>query len=241
MTRSSTCAAELFARRVQYETAGLDVADVAADPIEQWQRWYDDASSRPACVEPNAMVLATVDADGQPDARYVLVRGVDDARLRRSTPTTRAPKSRQLDANPRGAGVFTWLDLHRQVRVRGPMSSASRRRERRLLRLAAARQPDRRVGVAAERRCSPIAPTSTRAIAAVDARVRGSRRRRARRSGAAGASASTRSSSGRAARAASTTASATAATRLVGGWRSDWRREDPQSVAPRTLRALIVA
>ena len=68
------------------------------------------------------MVLATVDADGEPDARFVLVRGIDDARASCSTPTTTAPKSRQLAANPRGAGVFTWLDLHRQVRVRGPMS-----------------------------------------------------------------------------------------------------------------------
>jgi len=114
---------ELFARRVQYETDGLDVADVVADPIEQWQRWYTDASSA-GVREPNAMVLATVMPDGQPDARYVLVRGIDDRGFVFHTNYS-SPKSRQLDANPRGAGVFTWIDLHRQVRVRGPLSKVS--------------------------------------------------------------------------------------------------------------------
>jgi pyridoxamine 5'-phosphate oxidase len=115
--------AELFARRVQYETAGLDVADVAADPIEQWQRWYEDASSA-GVREPNAMVLATVAPDGQPDARFVLVRGIDGRGFVFHTNYT-SPKSHQLDANPRAAGVFTWIDLHRQVRVRGAMSKVT--------------------------------------------------------------------------------------------------------------------
>ena len=116
-------AAELFARRVQYETAGLDVADVAADPIAQWRAWYDDASSA-GVTEPNAMVLATADGDGQPDARFVLVRGVDAAGFVFHT-NYDSPKSRQVGANARGAGVFAWLDLHRQVRVRGPMERVS--------------------------------------------------------------------------------------------------------------------
>jgi pyridoxamine 5'-phosphate oxidase len=114
---------ELFVRRVQYETAGLDVADVVADPIEQWQRWYEDASSA-GVREPNAMVLATATPDGEPDARYVLIRGIDAAGFVFHTNHDSA-KGRQLDANPRGAGVFTWIDLHRQVRVRGPMTRAT--------------------------------------------------------------------------------------------------------------------
>ncbi len=115
--------AELFARRVQYETAGLDVADVAADPTEQWQRWYEDASSA-GVREPNAMVLATASADGAPDARYVLIRGIDERGFVFHTNHDSA-KGHQLTANPRGAGVFTWIDLHRQVRVRGPMTRAT--------------------------------------------------------------------------------------------------------------------
>ena len=115
--------AELFARRAQYETAGLDVADVAADPIEQWQRWYAEASAA-GVREPNAMVLATASPDGEPDARYVLIRGIDAAGFVFHTNHDSA-KGRQLAANPRGAGVFTWIDLHRQVRVRGAMSHAT--------------------------------------------------------------------------------------------------------------------
>jgi pyridoxamine 5'-phosphate oxidase len=114
---------ELFRRRLQYETEGFDVADVAADPFEQWQRWYTDASTA-GVREPNAMVLATVTPDGQPDARYVLIRDADERGFVFHT-NYDSPKGHQLDANPRAAGVFTWLDLHRQVRVRGPMGRVS--------------------------------------------------------------------------------------------------------------------
>ncbi|HET9667123.1 MAG TPA: pyridoxal 5'-phosphate synthase, partial [Desertimonas sp.] len=108
---------ELATRRVEYETAGLDVADVAADPVEQWRRWYDEASAAGA-VEPNAMVIATVGLDGHPDARTVLARGADDRSVVFFTNYGSA-KSRQLDAHPHAAAVFTWLELHRQVRLRG--------------------------------------------------------------------------------------------------------------------------
>ena len=68
---------ELASRRKDYETAGLDIADVVANPIEQWRRWYSDASTA-NCTEPNAFVFATVDADGWPQSRYLLVRGADE-------------------------------------------------------------------------------------------------------------------------------------------------------------------
>jgi pyridoxamine 5'-phosphate oxidase len=123
MAHNIDVTSELFARRVQYETAGLDVADVLAEPIAQWQSWYDDASSA-GVTEPNAMVLATSDEDGNPDARYVLVRGIGDDGFVFHTNYDSA-KSRQIGVHPRGAGVFTWLPLHRQVRVRGPMTRVS--------------------------------------------------------------------------------------------------------------------
>ena len=63
-------------RRVQYETAGIDVADMADDPMEQWRRWHRDAFEA-GVAEPNAMTLATADESGDPDARMVLVRGAD--------------------------------------------------------------------------------------------------------------------------------------------------------------------
>lgn len=114
---------ELRSRRVQYETAGLDVADVDGDPIGQWQRWYEDAGTA-GVSEPNAMVVATADPDGHPDARFVLVRGVDARGFVFHTNYT-SVKSRHFDANPYAAGVFAWLDLHRQVRVRGPVERVS--------------------------------------------------------------------------------------------------------------------
>jgi len=104
-------------RRVEYESAGLDVGDVADDPVAQWRRWYDEAVAS-ECVEPNAAIVATVDADGRPDARYVLVRDADERGFAFYTNVDSA-KGRQLAAHPQAALTFGWLELHRQVRVRG--------------------------------------------------------------------------------------------------------------------------
>ncbi|MGI9644053.1 MAG: pyridoxamine 5'-phosphate oxidase [Ilumatobacteraceae bacterium] len=103
-------------RRVQYETEGLDIGDVDADPMAQWHRWHDDALTA-GVAEPNAMTVATVGLDGMPDARIVLVRGADKRGLAFYTNYASA-KSRQLDASSSAAAVFSWLDIHRQVRVR---------------------------------------------------------------------------------------------------------------------------
>jgi pyridoxamine 5'-phosphate oxidase len=104
-------------RRVQYETAGLDVDDVDPDPVVQWQRWHADAFEA-GVAEPNAMTLGTVDADGTPDGRLVLVRGADERGFEFFT-NYNSVKSRQLEALGAASAVFSWLDLHRQVRVRG--------------------------------------------------------------------------------------------------------------------------
>ena len=106
--------------RRDYETEGLERADLAGDPITQFKRWYDDAS-RFGLEEPNAMTLATVTPDGTPDARIVLLRGVDERGFVWFTNRT-SPKGRELAANPRAALVFVWLPLHRQVRVTGTVS-----------------------------------------------------------------------------------------------------------------------
>ena len=110
-------------RRVQYETAGLDIGELADDPIEQWLRWHGEAVDA-GVVEPNAMSLATVDDQGVPDARYVLVRGAD-ARGLAFYSNYNSAKGRQLDARPVAAATFGWLDLHRQVRVRGIVQRTS--------------------------------------------------------------------------------------------------------------------
>jgi pyridoxamine 5'-phosphate oxidase len=104
-------------RRVQYETAGLDLADLDGDPIVQWHAWYDQAASA-GVAEPNAMTVSTLDKDMAPDSRVVLARGVDHRGFIFYTNYDSA-KSQQLVKNPVASAVFAWLDLHRQVRVRG--------------------------------------------------------------------------------------------------------------------------
>ena len=108
---------DIASLRSEYEDAGIDVADLDPDPLRQWQRWYDDAVSAGA-TEPNAMALATVGEDGAPDVRYVLVRGVDERGLAFYTNLT-SSKAEQLGVHPVAAAAFGWLQLHRQVRVRG--------------------------------------------------------------------------------------------------------------------------
>lgn len=108
---------DIAQRRREYETAGLEISDVDRDPIEQWVRWYDDAVAA-KLTEPNAVVVSTCGADGQPDARYVLVRGVDEYGFQFFTNYGSA-KARQMADNPKVSMTFGWLDLHRQVRVRG--------------------------------------------------------------------------------------------------------------------------
>ena len=115
--------AELWGRRVQYETEGLDFADVDPDPVAQWHRWHHNALEG-GVAEPNAMTLATIGADGVPDARIVLVRAADQQGLVFYTNYDGA-KSRQLDVAPVASAVFSWLDLHRQVRIRAHVERVS--------------------------------------------------------------------------------------------------------------------
>ncbi len=107
-------------RRLQYETAGLDLGDLDLDPMAQWQRWHDEADAA-GLAEPNAMVLSTVDDQGAPDSRILLVRGADHRGFSLFT-NYQSVKSRQIEAAPTAAGLFAWLDLHRQVRVRGSIT-----------------------------------------------------------------------------------------------------------------------
>jgi pyridoxamine 5'-phosphate oxidase len=110
-------------RRVQYETAGLEVSDIDVDPVAQWQRWHDDAFDA-GVAEPNAMTLSTIGLDGAPDARIVLMRGIAASGLGFYT-NYDSDKSMQLAKYPVAAATFSWLDLHRQVRLRGSIEAMS--------------------------------------------------------------------------------------------------------------------
>ena len=110
-------------RRIQYETAGLDIDDLHADPITQLNVWYHQAEEV-GITEPNAMVLSTVDATGQPDSRVLLARGIDTHGITFFSNRTSA-KGIQIAGDSRAAGTFAWLDLHRQVRIQGNISQAT--------------------------------------------------------------------------------------------------------------------
>ena len=103
--------------RIQYETAGLNFEDLDESPIQQWHAWYIEAVEA-ELPEPNAMAVGSIDSDGMPDSRIVLVRGFDDDGLT-FFGNYNSAKGQQLDANPVASAVFPWIGLHRQVRVRG--------------------------------------------------------------------------------------------------------------------------
>lgn len=92
-------------------------ADVARDPLVQLTHWLADAEAA-RMIEPTAMTLATVDADGRPSARVVLMRGLADGELRFYT-NYGSRKGAALAANPFAAATFWWDQLERSVRVEG--------------------------------------------------------------------------------------------------------------------------
>ena len=111
-------------RRIQYETAGLNFDDLDESPVQQWHGWYVEAAEA-ELPEPNAMAISTIDAEGMPDSRIVLVRGLDDDGLT-FFGNYNSAKGQQLDANPVASAVFPWIGLHRQVRVRGTVEMLPR-------------------------------------------------------------------------------------------------------------------
>ena len=111
-------------RRIQYETAGLNFDDLDESPVQQWHAWYVEAAEA-ELPEPNAMAISTIDAEGMPDSRIVLVRGLDDDGLT-FFGNYNSAKGQQLDANPVASAVFPWIGLHRQVRLRGTVEMLPR-------------------------------------------------------------------------------------------------------------------
>jgi pyridoxamine 5'-phosphate oxidase len=94
-----------------------------ADPIELFRQWYADAGEADIAL-PDAVTLATVDEEGRPDARMVLLKGFDQRGFVFYTNLGSA-KARQLAANPNAALCFYWMPLRRQVRIRGTCEPVS--------------------------------------------------------------------------------------------------------------------
>src|SRR6187200_851132 len=96
--------ADFAALREEYSRAGLAEGDLTPDPFTLFRRWFEEVRPLP---EPNAMVLATVAADGRPSARAVLLKGLDERGFLFYTNLT-SRKSQELFANPQAALCFLW-------------------------------------------------------------------------------------------------------------------------------------
>lgn len=103
--------------RREYTQATLDVATVNADPIIQFEQWFKEALNA-AVIEPNAMNLATVNEDGRPSSRVVLLKGVENAKFLFYS-NYHSKKGKELESNSACALTFFWPDLERQVRIEG--------------------------------------------------------------------------------------------------------------------------
>lgn len=92
---------------------------MALDPVARFREWFEAARAAGTEV-PEAMTLATADAEGRPSARMVLLKSADERGFTFFT-GYESRKGRELAENPRGALVFYWRELGRQVRVEGPV------------------------------------------------------------------------------------------------------------------------
>jgi pyridoxamine 5'-phosphate oxidase len=110
--------------RREYTRAFLLETDVLPDPIQQFERWFNDATNA-AVNEANAMTLATADAGGKPSARVCLLKGFDERGFVFYT-NYESRKGRELAENPRAAMCFYWQPLERQVRVEGTVERVTR-------------------------------------------------------------------------------------------------------------------
>lgn len=107
--------------RRSYDRAELNDDNLPDTPVGLLQGWLDDAIAAPEVIDPTAMTLATSDANGQPSARIVLLKGYDNAELVFFT-NYGSRKGKALAANPRACALFYWPGIERQIRAEGLVS-----------------------------------------------------------------------------------------------------------------------
>ena len=110
--------------RIDYSLKSLDVSDVLDSPIEQFKVWFQEALDAKV-LEVNAMSLATVRKNGSPNARIVLLKGVDHGFL--FFTNYHSVKGKELEENPYVAATFYWAELERQVRIFGKVEKVTPR------------------------------------------------------------------------------------------------------------------
>jgi pyridoxamine 5'-phosphate oxidase len=116
-------ASSLASLRLDYTRAGLVEGDLAPTPMAQFERWFREALAA-GVPEANAATLATASPDGEPNARIVLLKGMDERGVTFFT-NYESAKGRELDANPRAVIVVHFRELERQVRLSGRVARVS--------------------------------------------------------------------------------------------------------------------
>ena len=109
--------------RISYEQGDLNESDISNNPFIQFQTWMNEAISK-KISEPNAMVLATSNKEGQPGLRNVLLKSFDEKGFIFFT-NKNSDKAKDLKENPLCTLLFSWIDLHRQVIIKGKASEIS--------------------------------------------------------------------------------------------------------------------
>lgn len=115
--------ADLDLVRAEHLAQGLELDDLDPDPVVQCRTWWDRAVAV-GVHQPEAVALATADADGRSSVRYVLLRGLDADGLRFYT-NYDSPKGRDLAVNPYAALDLAWVEVGRQIRAEGPVQPTS--------------------------------------------------------------------------------------------------------------------
>ncbi len=108
---------DIASLRQEYTQAGLREEDLAADPLEQFRKWFEQAREA-GFLEPNALSLATVDATGRPSQRMVLLKAYDEKGFVFFT-NYRSRKARHLEENASASILFPWVPLERQLMIEG--------------------------------------------------------------------------------------------------------------------------
>lgn len=142
--------------RREYLQGGLDAADLAADPMEQFKLWMEQTIAT-QIPDPNAMTIATVDASGQPSQRIVLLKQFDVKGFVFYT-NLGSHKAQDLQQNPKISLHFPWHFLERQVKICGVAEQLSAVE---VLRYFATRPRDSQLGAWASQQSRPI---SSRAL-----------------------------------------------------------------------------
>ena len=140
--------------RVAYRNGELSETAAGDNPIDLFMAWIGTARGSGAILEPNAMTLATVGADGAPSARMVLLKEVDDDGAFVFYTNRMGRKGLEIATNPHVALVFWWEPLERQVRIEGTIVETSAEETATYF---AARPRESRIGAWASNQSQPIA------------------------------------------------------------------------------------